>query len=35
MLDYMILLTIEGIVSITASIHYMRKAGYDIHDIHR
>ncbi len=33
MLEYIILLTIEGAVAISASVHYMHKAGYDNHGI--
>jgi hypothetical protein len=32
MLDYIILMTIVGVVAIAASIYYMRKGGYDIND---
>ena len=35
MLDYVILMTVVGVVAIAASIHYMHKAGIDILDIHK
>jgi hypothetical protein len=35
MFDYIVLLAIAGVVAISASIHYMHKAGIDILDIHR
>jgi hypothetical protein len=35
MLEYTILLTIEGVIALAASTHYMHKAGYDIHDIYK
>ena len=35
MLEYIILLTIVGVVAIAAAVHYMHKAGIDILDIHK
>lgn len=35
MLEYILLLTIAGVVAIAASKHYMYKAGYDNHGIQK
>ncbi len=35
MLEFVILMAIAGVVAIAPTIHYIHKAGYNIHDLHK
>lgn len=35
MITYVAFMTIVGVVAFAASIHFMHKAGIDIHDLHK
>jgi hypothetical protein len=35
MLEYIILLVFESVITITVSVHYTHKAGYDTHEKHK